>query len=322
MSAWARRLAALLVTFGVALLPSATQCADAVRIGKAVSSSFPFAGLELGEEQGIWASESVAIEISTFRGDAQMQQAFAAGALDVGLGSGPAMGYAVKGVPARAVAIIAEEPRNMSVVVTNNSSVKTIDDLKGKRIGVTTAGSLTDWLARRLAVNKGWGRDGIEVVPLGEMRARLAAMKSGELDASVTATEESLQIQEQGAGRMLMTFGDTVPDFHTHVMFATDALRQEKPDLLRRVLRAWFKIAAFMRSDRGATIKSVAKTMGVSERVVDMAYDEEIKMLSRDGSFSPKALEVIRLSLKELGILEQVPEAKDLYDGRFTPVTF
>jgi NitT/TauT family transport system substrate-binding protein len=315
-------LAALLLTFAVAQLPSTAQCSDAVRIGKAVSSSFPFAALELGEEQGIWASENIAIEISAFRGDAQMQQALSAGALDVGLGSGPAMGYAVKGVPARAVASIAEEPRNMSVVVTNNSSVKTIDDLKGKRIGVTTAGALTDWLARRLAVNKGWGRDGVDVVPLGEMRARLAAMKSGELDASVTSTEESLQIQDQGAGRMLMTFGDTVPDFHTHVMFAADALRQEKPELLRRVLRAWFKIAAFMRSDRGSTVKSVAKTMGVSERVVDMAYDEEIKMLSRDGSFSPKALEVIRVSLKELGILEQVPEAKDLYDARFTPVNF
>jgi NitT/TauT family transport system substrate-binding protein len=322
MRASRKRFAALLVAFGIASLPLKAHSADAVRIGKAVSSSFPFAGLELGKEQGIWASEGIDIQISAFRGDAQLQQAFSAGALDFGLGSGPAMGYVVKGVPARAVASIAEEPRNMSVVVTNNSPVKTIDDLKGKRIGVTTAGALTDWLARRLAVNKGWGPEGVEVVPLGEMRTRLAAMKSGELDASVTATEESLQLQEQGVGRMLMTFGDAVPDFHTHVMFAADALRQNNPDLVRRVLRAWFKIAAFMRTDRAATVKSVAKTMGLSETVVDMAYDEEIKMLSHDGSFSPKALEVIRVSLKDIGILEQVPEAKDLYDAGFTPVKF
>src|SRR5262249_31310279 len=148
------------------------------------------------------------------------------------------------------------------------SRVKTIDDLKGKRVGVTTAGALTDWLARHLAVNKGWGHDGVEVIPLGEMRTRLAAMKSDELDASVTSTEESLQIQEQGAGRMLMTFGDAVPDFHTHVLFAADALRQKNPDLVKRVLRAWFKTAAFMRADRKATVRSVARTMGLSEKVV------------------------------------------------------
>jgi NitT/TauT family transport system substrate-binding protein len=154
------------------------------------------------------------------------------------------------------------------------------------------------------------------------MRTRLAAMKSGELDASVTATEESLQLQDQGVGRMLMTFGDAVPDFHTHVIFATDAMREKNPALVRRVLRAWFKIAAFMRDNRAASVKSVARTMGLSEKVVDRVYDEEIKMLSYDGAFSPKALEVIRVSLKELGILAQVPAAKDLYDGSFTPVKF
>jgi ABC-type nitrate/sulfonate/bicarbonate transport system substrate-binding protein len=131
-----------------------------------------------------------------------------------------------------------------------------------------------------------------------------------------------LQLQEQGVGRMLMTFGDAVPDFHTHVIFAADAVRAKNPDLVRRVLRAWFKIAAFMRDNRAATVKSVAKSMNVSEKVVDQVYEEEIKMLSYDGAFSPKALEVIRLSLKELGILERVPEAKELYDAGFAPVRF
>ena len=318
----ATMISAGLVAFGIAILPFGAQAADKVRIAKAISSSFPFAGLELGKEQGIWASEGIDIEISAFRGDGQMQQAFSAGAIDVGFGSGPSMGYAIKGAPARAVASVAGEPRNMSLVVTNNSPVKTIDDLKGKRIGVSTAGALTDWLARRLSVNKGWGPDGVEVIPLGEMRTRLAAMKSGELHASVTSTEESLQLQEQGVGRMLMTFGDSVPDFHTHVIFVTDAMRLKSPNIVRRVLRAWFKTAAFMRDNRGVTVKSVARTMGLSEKVVDMAYDEEVKMMSFDGAFSPKALDVIRLSLKELGILDNVPDAKDLYDPNFAPVKF
>jgi ABC-type nitrate/sulfonate/bicarbonate transport system substrate-binding protein len=322
MRAAAKRLAALLVAPVAVLLPFCAHGDDAVRFGKAVSSSFVFSGLELGKEQGIWASEGIDLRISAFRGDGQLQQAFSAGVLDFGLGSGPGMGYVVKGVPARAVASVAAEPRNMSVVVTNNSPVKTIDDLRGRRIGVSTAGALTDWLARHLAMDKGWGRDGVEIIPLGEMRTRLAAMKSGELDASVTATEESLQIQQQGVGRMLMTFGDGVPDFHTHVLFAADALRGKNAGLVKRVLRAWFKTVAFMRANQAATVKSVARTMGLSEKVVDMAYDEEIRMLSFDGAFSPKALEVIRLSLNELGILDQVPAAQDLYDATFTPVKF
>ena len=128
--------------------------------------------------------------------------------------------------------------------------------------------------------------DGVEVVPMGDMRARLAAMRSGDLQASVNSIEESLQLQEQGGGKMLTTFGDAVPDFLTHVVYATDAVIQKQPDLVRRFLRAWFKTAAFMRDHREATVKSVAQTMSVSEKVVDMAYDDEIKMLSFDGDLS------------------------------------
>jgi ABC-type nitrate/sulfonate/bicarbonate transport system substrate-binding protein len=303
----------------MALLPTGARAADALRVGKAIASSFPFAGLELGKEQGIFAGENLDITISTFRGDGQLQQAFAAGALDVGVGSGPGMGYASKGVPAHAVASLASEPRNMALVVMN-PALKSVDDLKGKRIGVSTAGSLTEWLARAISVRKGWGAKGVEVVPMGETRTRNAAMKAGDLQASVTSTEEGLELQEQGVGRVLMNFGDIVPDFHTHVIFASDALIKQKPDTVKRFLRGWFKTVAFMRDNRAATIKSIAKTMNLSEKVVDMAYETEMGMMSFDGVFSAKAVEIIRGSLKDLGITDSAPAAAAMYDPGFTPV--
>src|SRR5258705_5480735 len=108
-----------------------------VRVGKAISSSFPFAGLELGVKQGIWKSVGLNVEISAFRGDGQLQQALAAGSVDFGFGSGPGMGYAVKGVPAHAVAVIANRPANMALVVAKGSRVTNIGELNGKRIGVS-----------------------------------------------------------------------------------------------------------------------------------------------------------------------------------------
>ena len=248
-----------------------------------------------------------------------MQQAFAAGALDVGVGSGPGMGYASKGVPARAVAALASEPRNMALVVMD-PAIKTVDDIKGKRIGVSTAGSLTEWLARAISTRKGWGPDGVEVVPMGETRTRNAAMKAGELQGSVTSTEEGLSLQEQGVGRVLMNFGDIVPDFHTHVIFASDALIKSKPEVVRRFLRGWFKTVAFIRDNRALAVKSIAKTMNLSEKVVDMAYETEMGMMSYDGAFSPKAIEIIRGSLKDLGIVDTAPAAAAMYDPDFAPV--
>jgi NitT/TauT family transport system substrate-binding protein len=299
---------------------AAAQGLKRVRVGKAINSSFPFAGLELGARQGIWRALGLDLQISAFRGDGQMQQALAAGSIDFGFGSGPGMGYAAKGVPAHAVAAIANKPANMALVAAKDSGVNRVDDLKGKRVGVSTAGSLTDWLTRNIAISRNWKATDIAIVPMGEMRTRLAAMRSGELAAAVTSVQEAYQIQDRGQGTVLMTFGDVVPHFHTHVVFARDQLIQNDPDLVQRFLKGWFTVAAYMRDKRTETIKSVAATMRTTEKVVEETYDIEIGMMSFDGQFDPEALEVIRSSLKELGISDVMPATADLYNGRFVPV--
>ncbi len=291
-----------------------------VRVGKAINSSFPFAGLELGVRQGIWKSLGLELEISAFRGDGQMQQALAAGSIDFGFGSGPGMGYAAKGVPAHAVAVVANRPANMALVVAKSSGITTIEGLKGKRIGVSTAGSLTDWLARNIAVSRNWKPTDIQIVPMGEMRTRLAAMRSGQLEGAVTSVQEAFQIQDNNLGTVLTTFGEVVPNFHTHVVFARDALIQSDADVVRRFLNGWFKTAAYMRDHKPETIQSVAATLRVTEKIVAQTYDIEVGMMSFDGQFDPKALETTRQSLKDLAILDFVPATAALYNGSFVPV--
>ena len=296
------------------------QSLKRVRVGKAINSSFPFAGLELGVRQGIWKSLGLELEISAFRGDGQMQQALAAGSIDFGFGSGPGMGYAAKGVPAHAVAVVANRPANMALVVAKSSGITTIEGLKGKRIGVSTAGSLTDWLARNIAVSRKWKPTDIQIVPMGEMRTRLAAMRAGQLEGAVTSVQEAFQIQDNNFGTVLTTFGEVVPNFHTHVVFARDALIQSDADVVRRFLNGWFKTAAYMRDHKPETIRSVAATLRVAEKIVAETYDIEVGMMSFDGQFDPKALETTRQSLRDLAILDFVPATADLYNGSFVPV--
>ena len=291
-----------------------------VRVGKAISSSFPFSGLELGVKTGIWKAAGLDVEISTFRGDGQLQQALAAGSIDFGFGSGPGMGYAAKGVPAHAVAAVANKPANMALVVGKASGVTTIAGLKGKRIGVSTAGSLTDWLARNIALSNKWKSSDIEILPMGDMRARLAAMRSGELTAAVTSVQEAYEIQDNGQGMVLATFADVVPHFHTHVVFARDALIKGNPDLVRRFLRGWFTVAAYMRDHRAEAVKAAADTMKLDPKVIDQTYPIEISGMNFDGSFDPAALDVIRASLKDLGILDTAPPVSAMLAPGFTPV--
>jgi len=250
---FARRsvLAALLAA--IALWPGGPALAlDQVRLGKAVPNSFAFGAAEVGIEAKIFDAEGIKVEVTSFRGDAQLQQALAAGGVDVGLGSGPGLGFRAKGAPAIGVAAMYGPPANLALVLPLDTPIRTIADLKGKRIGVTTAGSLTDWLVRELSRQQGWGSDGMQILALGQMQARLAAIQRGELDGMVIEAATGYELEEAGKAKNFLLFGDIAKDFYTHVIFASDDLIEKRPDLLGRFLRGRAGAATGCRSSRSA----------------------------------------------------------------------
>ena len=306
----------------MAVSTQAVLALDKVRLGKAVPNSFAFSTAEIGIDARTWEQEGLEIAVSAFRGDAQMQQGLIAGAVDVALGSGPGLGFRAKGVPAIGVAAMYGPPANLALTVLARSSIRTVGDLKGKRIGVTTLGSLTEWLTRKLAQQQGWGPDGIQVMALGAVPARLAAMERNELDGMVIESATGYELEEQGKGRNILLFGNIEKHFYTHVIFATDEMIEKRPELLRRFLRGWFRTVAFMRANKAAAVKSGAKVVEVRESIVSKVYDAQIGSFSGDGAWDPVAIDVIRNSLKDLGITDFVPEAKTIYNDKFVPVRF
>jgi len=316
--------AALAVAAGSpALAQTSTGAAgkpDTLHVGKAVFSSFPFATLDVGMDAGIWKSLNLDIQNSDFKGDAQVQQAFTAGSVDIGLGSGPSMAYRSKGVPAIAVAVMAGRPLDMALVVAKGGDIKTLAALKGKRVGVTTAGSLTDWLARQISADQGWGPDGVNVLPMGAMETRISALDSGQIQASVHDLTEAYEIERVGKGTILTLFGDIVKDFDTHVIFASDNLIAQRPQVLQRFLKGWFTTVVYMRKNRDATIKTVARVLQVDESVVAKSYPADMSMMSNDGTFSQAALDEVRKSVADLGMYDGTLDPKNMYTTRFVPV--
>lgn len=308
--------AALALSSGIAL------ALDMVRLGKAVPNSYAFAAAEVGMQAKIFEQEGIEVVVTSFRGDAQLQQALAAGGVDVGLGSGPGMAFRAKGAPSVAVAAMYGAPSNLALVLPMNTPIKTLGDLKDKRIGVTTTGSLTDWLVRELSRQQGWGPDGIKILALGAVQARLAAVQRGELDGLVIESATGYELEEQGKAKNFLLFGDIAKDFYTHVIFATDDMIDKRPDLLRRFLRGWFRTVAFMKGNKEFVVASVQKTIDVRASIANRIYEAQMAGFSLDGGWSAAAIDVIRRSLKELGTLDHVPDAKTIYNDQFVPVKF
>lgn len=293
---------------------------DVVRVGRSVNTAFAFAALEVGVDAGIWDKLNMKVEISSFKGDGQLQQAFTANQVDFGLGSGPSMGYRAKGVPAIAVASMYGPPSDMGIVVGDQGTIKSLKDFKGKTLAVTTAGSLTDWLVHELSRQQGWGPDGITSLPMGSTEARVSALRTGQIAGSVQDTGVGYELEMKHEGKLFSNFGPIVSKFETHVIFATDNMVNNHPDEVQRFLKGWFQTVAYMRSHKAETVKIISGVLQEDPAVVARLYDADMGDMSKDGSWDAAAVEATAKSLKALGIMDTVPDPKTLYTTKFTPV--
>src|SRR5229473_798368 len=317
-----RALVLVVVAFIALPLAGAALAADTVRVGKAVPFAWTFTPIDVGIDVGNFAKQGLELAVTGFAGDARLQQGLVSDSIDFGLGSGPGMGFLAKGSPAKAVAAMAGAPMNMCIVVPYDSAIKTLDDLKGKKIGITTVGSLTDWLLKRVVAERKWAPADVTAVTVGGLDSTKAALKTGQIDAVVIALELGYAFEQAKEWRVLAPLAPFAPDFHTHVIFARDEFIAKKPQLVEQFLRGWFETIAFMRANRDRTVEITAKVLNLNKTVIGRVYDEQIKIFTSDGRFDPKALVVLRQSLVEMGLLQQPPDDSVMFTTRFLPVKF
>ena len=309
--------AALGIAVAFVLLLTPAQAAEKLRVGKSVPQAFSFTPIEIGMRTGIFAKNGLDVESVAFQGDAKMQQAAAAGGLEILVGSGPAMAFIAKGAPIKAVAAMAGPPLLMCIVARPDGA-KSAADLKGKKIGVSTAGSLTYWLVSRTSDTQGWGPQGIHAQPMGAMPGQIAALKRGDIDAIVMDLGTAFRLEKDNEARIIVRFAD-LKDFHNHVIFATNKVIAEKPENVRAFLKGWFETIAFVRKNKAETVKIAADVTQLSEPIISRTYDEVVSMFSDTGRFDPKALKTLSKSFVELNVLPSEPDMSKLYTEAYLP---
>jgi ABC-type nitrate/sulfonate/bicarbonate transport system substrate-binding protein len=299
------------------LAASSAGAAEKLRVGKAVPEAFSFVPLDVGMRKGFFAKHGLEIEAIAFAGDARMQQAMASDSLDIALGSGPAMAFIVKGSPIKGVAAMAGPPLLLAIVVRPDGP-KTAAELKGKKISVSTAGSLTYWLVSETSRRQGWGPKGIEIAPMGALPGQIAAMKRGDIDGAIMDIGSAFELEKRGEGRILVRFTD-IKDFHIHVIFAADKLIASRPEAVRAFLQGWFETIAYMRANKAETVAIAKDVTNKDEDITGRVYDELMPMFSDDGKFSPSALATLAKSYVELQLLPEEPDPAKLYTEAFLP---
>ena len=138
-------IAISLTTVGMA------RALETLRVGKPQASVFSFTPLDVGIEKGLFQKHGITIETVNLGGAGKLQQALAAGAIDVGLASGPALSFVAKGAPQLGIAAMAGPPLLFVLVVKRDGPIASVADLKGRTLSIPSLGGSTEWLLRELS---------------------------------------------------------------------------------------------------------------------------------------------------------------------------
>jgi ABC-type nitrate/sulfonate/bicarbonate transport system substrate-binding protein len=320
-----RRCVARKLLFGFVALILAVHRAEAldeVKVGIPATEAFSFMAVDFGNDLGIYAKNGVEVERVILLGSAKLHQAMTAGAIDIAAGAGTDFAFLVKGAPELAVAATAGPPLDMGFVVPYDSPAKTSDDLHGKKLGISTVGALTDWLAHRLTQAKGWDpKDLVEIAVGSDKAAEASYIMTHQIDAMITGASSGLQLEEAKRGRLLFPASEIVGDFLDHAIFATNTIIKNDPQAVRAFLNGWFETIAYERSHRDETIAYAVKAMRRSRAIETKEYDLVTPMFSADGRFQTSGLKVLARSFVELGQLDTEPDLTKYYTDEFLPKT-
>jgi NitT/TauT family transport system substrate-binding protein len=311
-----------LVAGWVLLLPAVmARAEDTVTVGKADAASTSFLPVHVGDKVGIFKKHGLALKISDFTGGSKLSQAITAGAIDVGLGAGTEMALVAKGAPMKAVCDGLSPIPFIGIAVPYDSPVKTVDQLKAKKIGISSPGSLTDWLTKQLNQHEGWsGADAAQAVAIGNgAAAALAGFRTNAIDADLSVTSNVFNWEEKKEGRLLAPSSDFVGNIAASTTYASQHFIDTNPDGLKRFLAGWLETIDYLVGHKAETVKIESEVTGYSEAVMAKEYDITARKFSRDCKFDAEALANLKRAFIDQKLLDAPPDMSTLYTEAFLP---
>jgi NitT/TauT family transport system substrate-binding protein len=172
-------------------------------------------------------------------------------------------------------------------VLEVKADIKTVADLKGKKVGVSSVGSSSD-IATRAALKK-MGLDpdkDVTIVPVGSTSARTAALLGGAIDAGVAQPPDSIMLEEKGFHVLYDLASQKLPSANTSVVVTRKFLTENKA-VVQRYVDALVLGIKKMKADRDfgiATLKKYFKS--TDDKAMAATYDFYAKLVSATQPFA------------------------------------
>src|SRR5918996_2403056 len=148
----------------------------------------------IARDRGLFREEGLEPEF-IFMKAIQTVQAMLAGGVDFGTATGTAISAAVNGADVRVVFALTDRP-SFDLVAT--PSITSVQQLRGKKLGISAVGSLTEILARQILIAHKVPPDQVTFLPLGTSDVTYVALKAGAIDATMLQIPQNFLAVDDG----------------------------------------------------------------------------------------------------------------------------
>ena len=269
------------------LLGSDVEALDRIRI--AVSNpNMPNLTVSVAQKKGFFKDENIDAEIIRMNPNVAIT-ALATGDIDYCQLFGAVVGGAIAGLPVRIVAGFLD---NWPMTLIAQPEYKSLKELKGKTLGVSSYGATPDVGARMMLKQIGLDPEKeIKVLALGSDAARMMALKQRVVDLIVISPPADSQMEKQGY-RILARAYEL---FNFPYLGLGTQLRKikEKPDEIRRAIKATIRANRFIRDNRDEAVQTLVDWGKVERDYAYASYDALRNLFNADGSVPEDGLRLV-----------------------------
>lgn len=208
----------------------------------------------VAEQQGLFAVEGLKVELKSFGDGPLLQQAVAAGEIDVAyVGAPPVYQWFSRGLEGKILAKV--NYGQAAVIVSRELPAQTVADLRGKKLAGVARGSGMDLLLRGYVLKDYAKLDpdrdlSIVAMPAANMNA---ALERHAVDAAFSWEPFVSEALLRGDARLLLDVNKALPNYPWYVVMAVPKTLRERPDDVVKLLRAHGKAVAFLNDHQDAT---------------------------------------------------------------------
>jgi NitT/TauT family transport system substrate-binding protein len=264
-----------------------------------------------------WKSQGLDIELTAFRGDAEVSQALIGGSIDFSIQSADGLINMINaGQPV--IAFYAGFHQS-DYAWLSQPAIKSWDALKGKTAGVSTFGSATDQLTRYALRRHGLvpERD-IQIVQAGPPASIAQALKAERLAIGILAPPMNWIMADAGLNLLGSQGEEIAPQWPKHVFVAKKKFLDDNPNTLRAILAAQVAAIRLARADRDLVVETYMDRLKFQKPYAERAYDAIVPGYDERGSLpDEKSMQVFwSLQIERGEAKEPWPNGRIL-DDRF-----